>query len=231
MGTVFLKAKWKRKKNSLFITRVKKNFTLRCFDSMDSLDSLSLSLAIFPYCPMFLVTPRWHLVFTELRNVTVNLYWWWAHVFESIEHCSMFHVLLILDGLWGGEVEVSDCTAAVLWGAASKSHSKQHTTLCNCHLVFFSGHYIRIQVWQLYNNTDNLEEFQLYFYQRWDFHMVDNLSIAVHVFLCMLTLLSVDEILLLRYMNWSNFRLAINFWTIEKTSSISELITLSTGHE
>ena len=44
--------------------------------------------------------------------------------------------------------------------------------------------------------------------KRSDFHMIYSFSIAVHTFLmCMLTLLSVDAILLLRYMNWSaNFR-------------------------
>ena len=41
-----------------------------------------------------------------------------------------------------------------------------------------------------------------------DFHMIENLSIASYAFArCMLTSLSVDKMLLLRYMNWStNFR-------------------------
>ena len=40
------------------------------------------------------------------------------------------------------------------------------------------------------------------FYQRSDFHMTDNVSLAVHAFAwCMLTLLSVDEILLPRCVN------------------------------
>ena len=39
---------------------------------------------------------------------------------------------------------------------------------------------------------------------RSDFHMIDNLSMAVNTFISrMLTSLSVDEILLLRYENWS----------------------------
>ena len=43
---------------------------------------------------------------------------------------------------------------------------------------------------------------------RLDFHIVDNLSIAVHAFpMRMLTSLSVDEISLARHVNWSiNFR-------------------------
>ena len=40
--------------------------------------------------------------------------------------------------------------------------------------------------------------------ERSDFHMIDNLSIAVHAFVwCILTSLSVNEILLPRYVNWS----------------------------
>ena len=41
-----------------------------------------------------------------------------------------------------------------------------------------------------------------------DLYMIDNLSVAVHGFpMCILTLLSVDKILLPRYVNWSiNFR-------------------------
>ena len=43
---------------------------------------------------------------------------------------------------------------------------------------------------------------------RSDFHMINNLSIAIHAFpMYILTLLSVDEILLPRYVNWSiNFK-------------------------
>ena len=46
------------------------------------------------------------------------------------------------------------------------------------------------------------------FYRKSDFHIVINLSIAIRAFFMhILTYLSVDEILLLRYMNWStNFR-------------------------
>ena len=44
--------------------------------------------------------------------------------------------------------------------------------------------------------------------ERSDFKMIDILSIAVHPYpMCMLTSLSVDEIFLLKYVNWStNFR-------------------------
>ena len=43
------------------------------------------------------------------------------------------------------------------------------------------------------------------FHQRLDFHMINNLSTAVNALLMrMLTSLSADEILLSRYVNWSN---------------------------
>ena len=54
----------------------------------------------------------------------------------------------------------------------------------------------------------NLTSIPILFHQRSDFDMVDNPSIAVFALLmCMLTSLSVDEILLQTYMNWfTNFR-------------------------
>ena len=53
-----------------------------------------------------------------------------------------------------------------------------------------------------------MEEFLLYFISETDFHLSHNLSIAINSFLMgMLTSLSVDEIFLLRCVNWLiNFR-------------------------
>ena len=64
---------------------------------------------------------------------------------------------------------------------------------------------------QPYNSIDMATAWKnSYFisFERSDFHMVVNLSIEVRTLpMCMLTLVSVDEILLPRYMNWSiNFR-------------------------
>ena len=51
-------------------------------------------------------------------------------------------------------------------------------------------------------NSHNLKEIPFYFMRRWNFHMIDNLSVAVDVFATRtLTSLLVDKILLLVYMN------------------------------
>ena len=72
---------------------------------------------------------------------------------------------------------------------------------------FFSMHFISIQVVHLYNSTETTTAWKkssFIFSERADFHMINNLSIAVHAFtMHILILLSVDEILLPRYMNWS----------------------------
>ena len=67
------------------------------------------------------------------------------------------------------------------------------------------------QVMQPYSRTDAVtsqKKFRFISSERSDFHIIDNSSQVVHIFLlCILTLLSVDEILLLRYANWFiNFR-------------------------
>ena len=81
-----------------------------------------------------------------------------------------------------------------------------HTlSLCSSDLAFFSMYFIRVQAVQLFNSTDSysLEEFPFYLI-RFDFHMANEISIAVNVLqVPMLTMLSVDEILLPRHMKWS----------------------------
>ena len=83
--------------------------------------------------------------------------------------------------------------------------------LCNCHLAFFSKCFVKLQVVQLYNGIDMAKAWKnsnFILSVRSDFYMVVNLSIADHVFpMHKLILLSVDEILLPRYVKWSlNFR-------------------------
>ena len=53
-----------------------------------------------------------------------------------------------------------------------------------------------------------MEKFPFILSEVSDFHIVSNLSIVAHALpMAMLTLLSVDEILLLRYVNWpTHFR-------------------------
>ena len=58
---------------------------------------------------------------------------------------------------------------------------------------------------QLYSSTDTAwKDSHFILSERSDFLTVNNLSIAIHALtICMLTLLFVDEIFLLRYMNWA----------------------------
>ena len=78
--------------------------------------------------------------------------------------------------------------------------SKQFTAfLCNFYLTF-SLSFQLVHMVQTYSCTDidtTWQKSRFILSEISDFHMIDNLSIAVHAFpMCMLTLLSVDEILL-----------------------------------
>ena len=94
--------------------------------------------------------------------------------------------------------------------AALRNCSKQHASLCSSYLAFslclllksnWCNHTVVLTLVCLWRNP-------ILFYQLSDFHMVVNLSIAVHALLIhLVTSFSVDEILLPRYMNRStNFR-------------------------
>ena len=65
---------------------------------------------------------------------------------------------------------------------------------------FFSKRFIKLQVVQLYNSTEtDMAQKNFPLSKRSDFHVVVNLSIAVYALpMCMLTTVSVDEILLPR---------------------------------
>ena len=75
---------------------------------------------------------------------------------------------------------------------------------------FFFKYLVEVQVEQPYNSTDTVITWKnscFILSASLDFHIVGNPSIAVHIFYVMLTSLSVDEILLSRYVKWStNFR-------------------------
>ena len=102
-------------------------------------------------------------------------------------------------------------TAEVLKGVASRICSKQYAvSSCSSNLTFSPGISLKSK-WC--NHTIVLTQLQLrriliLFYQRSNFHMVINLSIAICALLMyMFISFSVDEIWLSRYMNWStNFR-------------------------
>ena len=108
--------------------------------------------------------------------------------------------------------EVSGRTAVALWIGASRICSKKHVAfLCNCLLGFFSCKFFRISVVYPYSSTDTITTWKKSCFiltERSDFHLIDYLSIAVHPFaMLMMISLSVDEMFLPRYMNWStNFR-------------------------
>ena len=75
-------------------------------------------------------------------------------------------------------------------------------------LSFFSMCLVRIQVVHPCSSTYIATAWKKSHFILSDIHMINNLSTAIHIFpIHILTSLSVDEILLLRYMNWgTNFR-------------------------
>ena len=107
--------------------------------------------------------------------------------------------------------EVSGSTTAVLWSFTSRTCSKQHTApLCCSHLAFCTNVSLD-QVVHPYSSTDMATAWKNSHFISLDglnLHIIDNLSIAVYALpMYILTLLSVDGILLPRYVNWStNFR-------------------------
>ena len=96
---------------------------------------------------------------------------------------------------WFERWEVSGCTAAVLWHVASRTFLKQHLAFSPCILL--------APRWCIHTVVPTQLQFgrnSFLFYLRSDFCMINNLSIAVHTFaIHMLTLLSVDEILVMMY--------------------------------
>ena len=88
---------------------------------------------------------------------------------------------------------------------ASKNCSIQRVAfLYNSHQAFLNA-----QIMHPFSNTDTailMNKSSLILSGRSDFHMIDNLPIAIHhIVMRMFTSLSVDEILLSKYVNWSLF--------------------------
>ena len=81
---------------------------------------------------------------------------------------------------------------------------RQHATfLWSSHLVFFSMRFVSIHLCGM-NTASALKKFRFILSDRSDFHLIVNLSKAFHSFARrVLTSLSVDEMLLLRYGNYS----------------------------
>ena len=116
--------------------------------------------------------------------------------------------------------EVSGRKAAVLRDAASRIRSNRTK-----YSSLFFMHFATIQVVSPYSSTDIVtawKKFRFILSERSDFHMIDNLGIAVHSFaMHMLTSLSVDEILLPRYVNTP-----INFWGLPQCGDGSFLFKI-----
>ena len=105
---------------------------------------------------------------------------------------------------------VSGHTISFLVGAASKIASKLHSILV-FQSSFFSKRFIKFQARQPYYSTDTAYTWKNSYFissAKLDFLIISALAINDYGFpMCTLTLISVDEILLPKYVEWStNFR-------------------------
>ena len=89
---------------------------------------------------------------------------------------------------------------------------------------FSSIHFVCVNVVQRYRSTNSTTDWKIFcfiFSDQSDFHMVDNLSTSFHTFdRRLFMLLSVDEILLMKYVKWStNFNGLSLRWESYKNAS------------
>ena len=99
-----------------------------------------------------------------------------------------------------------DARASYCWG--NRLNFIDPLTLSLSVSIVFTSH----EAMQQYRYGYGLEEFGLIYSERIDSYLVDNQLIKVPIFpMHMLTFLSVDEILLQRYKNWSTFGLVVPF--------------------
>ena len=183
-----------------------------------------LSLAIHPYhlllpaglpdnilCPyravvskFWLVIQHWHI---HVKGFIGESYLWVHPFFSS----SVLHMLFVLFGWfldigdrWPYNCCFMRCCFQDLFNIA-------HGILVQFLSSFFSIRFVSIHVVHPYSRIDTTtawKKFRFILSDRSDFHMINSLSIAVHAFARhALMALSVDETLLLRYMNlFTNFR-------------------------
>ena len=134
---------------------------------------------------------------------TEESYLWVRIYFTS----SAQYVLFVLFG-WFQRWEVGGLKAVVfLWCCIQDLFKIAHSILVLLHLAF-SKLFVRVQVEQIYKGTDSFTVRIPVFIlsESSDYHVVDNLSIAVHALpMHMLTSLLVDEILSPSYINWSTY--------------------------
>ena len=178
--------------------------------------SLSLSHSICLYCSslpaglpnyilclhradvnkLLLVNQHWHVhVLGPMKEHHL-----WVHPFF---YSSVPHVFVLL--VWFLRWEVSGCTAAVLLLVFVQ---KQHVEFLYSFHLAFSTCILLTSMWCIHRVVLTQPQSCVISSARLDFHLIDNLFIAVQTFAWhMLTSLLVDEILLLRYVNLStNFR-------------------------
>ena len=128
-----------------------------------------------------------------------------------------------LDGLWYGKWPYSCCFVGYCFQDLYKIAC---TNLVQFQSSFFFKHFIEVQVIQPYNidMATTSKKSHSILSERY-FHMVINLLIAVNAFsMLILTLFSVDEILLPRYLNcFTNFK-GFLFWLKHIKSFLSEFI-------
>ena len=135
-----------------------------------------------------------------------------SHLSLFLQQCPVCLICLTwvvckIGGQWPANI------VALLWGVMPRIYSKQHNIafFCNSHLAFSSCILLESR-WCIHTvvlTQPQLGRNQILSNQRKHISIwFIDLSIAVHTFASqILILLSVDEILLLRYVNWStNFR-------------------------
>ena len=211
----------------------------RCTERIDSFEYLTISVIEFG-------TFAWrHSVSTQIWQICVFLLvdqYKWVHVEEFIEECwllvrlyvfSSAYVLFIFLG-WFARWEVDGCTIDVL---KVLPRVVQNSTQDPCVVsikFFFSRISVKFQVVEPYRRTDTATPWKnspFILSMKLDFHVVGNFAIVDHALsMSMLTLFSVNEIFLPRYMNWfTNFwRLPFNgemelYWLKHMDSILSEL--------
>ena len=128
-------------------------------------------------------------------------------------------------GLWDGRPFSSCFMECCFQNFFSK---KQLASFCSSHLAFYSNRFLKVQVVLPYNITDTATAWKNFCFilsVRSDFLIVDNLSIAFSAYpMHILISLSVDEILLLRYMNRRTSFRGMSF-NVEMTPSWLKYLT------
>ena len=173
----------------------------KCANNIDSFDALSfsLSLAIHPSRSLFLVNPPDGNQ-CQYRTYEYKLF---VHefVFTSKAVSSMSWLIYLVCEM-GGKWPYRSCFVRCYFRDVFK---RGHSNLFYFPSSFFSRRFTGVHVVQSYSSTDKATPWKnsnFILSETSNFHMLDNLSVAIHTLpIRMLTSLSVDEELLSKYMN------------------------------